>query len=392
MAASFSVQAMVRGYHVYKDIWNAVDGETLGCRRETTNVHDPFSVTVVKDGTTVGHVPRKLSCLCSLFIRKHGILQCIVNGSRRHSSDLPQGGLEIPCIIKFIGEDKLINKAKMMFEVIESREKSNKKEESEYKGDNVEPKNKIIKVENSSDELEEKEEKKEREEKNKEEEKDEKGKKEEKDEKKKKEEKDEKKKKEDKDEKEKKQEKKKEDEIDWLRLGGLILKNCDKTALLEDKELNDKHIDMGQKLLKQQIRSLRGLLSAVTPLQVQPRWVNNYIQIFNRGGNHWITMSTIGCKEGEINMFDSLYSTVDKILNFKIGIVFPGIKCNIRPMIMRQQGVTDCGLFAIGVAVHLALGDSPDDIINLKFDQGKLRFFLFSCFEKKVMSKFPLLN
>ena len=383
MAASFSVQAMVRGYHVYKDIWNAVDGETLGCRRETTNVHDPFSVTVVKDGTTVGHVPRKLSCLCSLFIRKHGILQCIVNGSRRHSSDLPQGGLEIPCIIKFIGEDKLINKAKMMFEVIESREKSNKKEESEYKGDNVEPKNKIIKVEKRRKRRKRGKRRIRR-------------KKRMRREKRKKRMRRKRRKRRTRRKRRKTRTRRRKNRRKRRKMkltgGGLILKNCDKTALLEDKELNDKHIDMGQKLLKQQIRSLRGLLSAVTPLQVQPRWVNNYIQIFNRGGNHWITMSTIGCKEGEINMFDSLYSTVDKILNFKIGIVFPGIKCNIRPMIMRQQGVTDCGLFAIGVAVHLALGDSPDDIINLKFDQGKLRFFLFSCFEKKVMSKFPLLN
>ena len=27
---------------------------------------------------------------------------CLVNGSRKYSSDLPQGGLEIPCILKFV--------------------------------------------------------------------------------------------------------------------------------------------------------------------------------------------------------------------------------------------------------------------------------------------------
>ena len=102
-------------------------------------------------------------------------------------------------------------------------------------------------------------------------------------------------------------------------------------------------------------------------------------------------MSTIGCKEGEIIMYDSLYSIIDKIINFKIGKVFPGIQCNIRP-IRRQKGVKDCGLFALGVAVHLALGDSPDDIVDLQFDQGKLRLFLFSCFENKLMCKFPLLH
>ncbi len=29
--ASFSVEAMVRGYHAYKDIWMAVVGEELPC-------------------------------------------------------------------------------------------------------------------------------------------------------------------------------------------------------------------------------------------------------------------------------------------------------------------------------------------------------------------------
>ena len=87
MAASLSVQAMVRGYHVHKDIWNTIDGETLGGRRETTNVHDPSAVAVVKDGTTVGHVPKKLSCLCSLFIRRHGTDVCMVNRGQRHSND-----------------------------------------------------------------------------------------------------------------------------------------------------------------------------------------------------------------------------------------------------------------------------------------------------------------
>ena len=36
--ASFSIEAMVRGYHVYKDIWTAV-GEQF---REVSNMFDPL--------------------------------------------------------------------------------------------------------------------------------------------------------------------------------------------------------------------------------------------------------------------------------------------------------------------------------------------------------------
>ena len=57
MAASrsFSVQAMVCGYHIYKTIWEAtIDGELLACEREVGNIHDTFAVAVKKDRIIVG--------------------------------------------------------------------------------------------------------------------------------------------------------------------------------------------------------------------------------------------------------------------------------------------------------------------------------------------------
>ena len=46
--ASFLVEAMVRGYHVYKDIWATVVGEELPCQREDGDRADPFAVAVVR--------------------------------------------------------------------------------------------------------------------------------------------------------------------------------------------------------------------------------------------------------------------------------------------------------------------------------------------------------
>ena len=34
---------------------------------------------------------------CSLFIAKGGALTTAVNGAKRYSVDLPQGGLKVPC-------------------------------------------------------------------------------------------------------------------------------------------------------------------------------------------------------------------------------------------------------------------------------------------------------
>ena len=38
------------------------------------NSHDPFAVAVVKEGTIVGHVSRKISAVCSTFLRRGGDL------------------------------------------------------------------------------------------------------------------------------------------------------------------------------------------------------------------------------------------------------------------------------------------------------------------------------
>ena len=107
MAYVFSIDSMIRGYHKYKKVWDdPVDGEELECKREIGNSHDMHAVAVrrVIDGEekTVGHVPRRLSAICSLFIRPGGAINCRVNGHRHYSADLPQGGLEIPCILTFV--------------------------------------------------------------------------------------------------------------------------------------------------------------------------------------------------------------------------------------------------------------------------------------------------
>ena len=117
-AASFTCDSMVRGYHVYQDTWQAVLGEILQCRRETNNRRDPFAM---KNGNVVGHLPRKISALCSLFLSRRWVITCTVTGSRRYSADLAQGGLEIPCCLTFTGEnDALVTKTKKLLEHVSS--------------------------------------------------------------------------------------------------------------------------------------------------------------------------------------------------------------------------------------------------------------------------------
>ena len=98
---TFSLSSMIRGYHKYKSLWtNPVNGEELICEQEIGNPCDPQAVAVKKEIShvlqVVGHVPRRISSIYSIFIRRGGFIKCTVTGYRCYSSDLPQGGLEVP--------------------------------------------------------------------------------------------------------------------------------------------------------------------------------------------------------------------------------------------------------------------------------------------------------
>ena len=47
----------VRGYHVYRIIWEATVGEELECVRDPRNEKDRYAVAVVNGGSVIGHLP-----------------------------------------------------------------------------------------------------------------------------------------------------------------------------------------------------------------------------------------------------------------------------------------------------------------------------------------------
>ena len=61
----FEIESMVRGYHCYNAIWDATIGEELLCTLELSNPEDRFAVAVVRGEVTVGHVPKRISLICS---------------------------------------------------------------------------------------------------------------------------------------------------------------------------------------------------------------------------------------------------------------------------------------------------------------------------------------
>ena len=58
-----------RSFHEYQAIWEPIHGEELDCSREIDNPNDPYAVSVTKGGKVVGHVPRKISRMCAVFMK-----------------------------------------------------------------------------------------------------------------------------------------------------------------------------------------------------------------------------------------------------------------------------------------------------------------------------------
>ena len=102
---NFEKECVIHGYPVCKEIWEATIGDELDCRREPSNIVDRYAVAVMKSGIVVGHSLKKLSHT-SLFIRRGSVIRCHVAGRRTYSHDLPQGGLEIPCVLILEGKYK----------------------------------------------------------------------------------------------------------------------------------------------------------------------------------------------------------------------------------------------------------------------------------------------
>ena len=79
MFISFTVNSMIRGNHVYKDIWDSHLGEELACsgrERNMCNIHDPFVVGVLKSDVIVGHISRAISAASYVFLGRAGSRAC----------------------------------------------------------------------------------------------------------------------------------------------------------------------------------------------------------------------------------------------------------------------------------------------------------------------------
>lgn len=293
----FTVEAMVRGYHVYKDIWEAALDEELPCQKEPLNIVDPFAVAVSQ---IVGHVPRKISSVCSLFLDRNGSITCRVTDHRRYSCDLPQDGMEIPCTLTFEGELKYAEKAKRLIKNALGGEpddqKPSKRRRVDIIGNSDRTKHSQLWVQHGK-----------------------------------------------------------------LVLHLSQCQAIPNGEKLDDLIINTSQyllkkqfpIMSGFQSTLYQYQKKEALTT--TPLMC--------IHIFHSRSDHWIVASTAYAPIGVVKVYDSSYDNVDKETSGVIFNLFSQ-HCSIEVVKSQEQvGGKDCGLFAIGNATALCFGQNPAVIV-----------------------------
>ena len=402
----------VHGFHVYQDVWTPFIGEVLNCRREEDNRHDRYAVAVYKSAEVVGHVPRTSSHTCSSFLRRGGIMKCIVIGSRRYSRDTDKGGMEIPCKYIFKGLPKEVEKVQKFFEgALKTEVQVNSSADDDdhncnaaqeltvsapvsvttntsmlpekraldladamkccsvdkrFKPDDFESMPSSSTSLSDSIQLG------------------------------------------------------KQDEAVKLSEGGTLgtptidltaadvtvntkqvwvqfrrntLNMVDKCLVADGSRLTDKHIKFASCLISRQFPRIGGLRTTLLQTRYYCFPPESIQALFCKSREHWIVASNILTSDNNtVNVYDSLFTELDQESTDLILRIFQNRNNKNKAVtivvktLQKQKGSRDCGLFAIAVMASLAHSEDP---CSVTYDQSKMRKHLLECFSSKLIMPFP---
>ena len=99
----------------------------------------------------------------------------------------------------------------------------------------------------------------------------------------------------------------------WVKNSLYSLTHSDRKIILSGNWLTDKIIAAAQLLILQHAPTMHGLQNFVL------QWLlhfevhrGEFVQILHVGGNHWCTVSNIGCEDGAINVYDSMHYLISQ--------------------------------------------------------------------------------
>ena len=175
---------------------------------------------------------------------------------------------------------------------------------------------------------------------------------------------------------------------DKRRINSMILL-ISSEALLTDEEINH-----AQAILKKQHPDIDGFQDMAIFEDNGCHFVGTpsrpFVQILHAFSNHWICVSNVGCRDGQIKIYDSLWTgRLTPKLQKQVAWMLFTKEDEITaewPDMQKQQGGSDCGLFAIAVATALCQGQDP---VTCSWNQNMMRRHLVSCMLLTNINSFP---
>ena len=154
----------------------------------------------------------------------------------------------------------------------------------------------------------------------------------------------------------------------WKQYGCYKLTELHKSQLSGGQLLDDIHINAAQTLLKQQFPEIGGLCNTLlqnsnfnnTSITGCPSLQVVFVPMGKVG--HWIVLSTLSCKENEVEVYNTLQSLPNVETQIIIGRYMKSKSSFIIIKLVNlalQKGSSDCGLYTIAILTTLAFGNDP---------------------------------
>ena len=115
-----------------------------------------------------------------------------------------------------------------------------------------------------------------------------------------------------------------------------------------------------------------------------------FVHVLHNGGLHWVCISSIGCKENEVNYYNSLSgSGVSWYLVQQIASIIHVDEYKLvinAKNVQKQNNSVGCGIYSLAFATSLLKGINPEE---QTYSAANLRPHLCQCLHDGHMKEFP---
>ena len=177
----------------------------------------------------------------------------------------------------------------------------------------------------------------------------------------------------------------------WIVVAGVGLYEQHRLILTSPTGwLDDDIIRVFQYQLQLQFPKVGGLQAPALAQKyaMEPQTIE-FVQVLNLGGSHWITVSSIGCPQSSVKVYDSMHcglSSRTKRVIADLVMSKDKVIAVTYPPVQWQSGASDCGIFSLAFATSLCLGQDPAAV---SYDQVHMRSVLLACLTSNKITPFP---